>query len=72
MDDIYRVLPHRDVLVQVGTDNVFGSRRYTHRPCGMLLKEGDVKDANWCPFCAATINKAAARRGRAQWSRQFA
>jgi hypothetical protein len=31
----------------------------------MSLTRGDVVDANWCPHCAATINKAAAARGKA-------
>lgn len=66
MNDTYQVLPHRDVAV----NHAFAGApaKYTHRPCGMPLSEGDVKDANWCPHCAVTINKAAQRRGQAEWS----
>jgi len=54
MEDTYRVLPHRDVIVD--------TEGYAHRPCGLPLTERDVKEANWCPHCGATINKAAKRR----------
>ena len=61
MIDRYRVLPHRDIAVR---EAFAGARsKYEHRPCGMPLSERDVKDANWCPHCPGTINKAAAQRG---------
>ena len=62
MKDTYRVLPHRDIEVV----SVWQAPSvYFHKLCGMTLTEGDVKDANWCPYCAAIINKAARRRGQA-------
>ena len=68
-DDPYRVLPHRDVLdcSLYRADGVVIREDYEHAPCGMPLKRADIVDANWCPHCAATINKAAAKRGRAEW-----
>lgn len=62
MEDAYRVLPHRDV--DVNCKFAGAAPTYEHRPCGMPLKESDVKEANWCPHCAAVINKAARRRGQ--------
>jgi len=65
MQDPYRVLPHRDVrwMLLSAERNV-----YEHKPCGLRLTEADVKDANWCPHCAATINKAARKRAFADRS----
>jgi hypothetical protein len=57
--DMHRVLPHRDIK---SWRPLTGPRYYTHRPCGMDLTPRQVKGENWCPFCAATINKAAMRR----------
>jgi hypothetical protein len=51
----YGTLPHRDVT---GVDIL----SLEHRPCEMPLKVTDI-EANWCPHCAATINKAAKQRG---------
>lgn len=59
MRDDFRVLPHRDI-----TYSRQSGRLYTHKPCTMDLDEADVKEANWCPHCAAVINKAAERRAR--------
>ena len=62
IEDTYRVLPHRDVVactpesIPVGWKGDF---KYEHVPCGMPLTEADVIEANWCPHCPATINKAA-------------
>jgi hypothetical protein len=71
MEDTYRVLPHRNVLdytmYSSATGEPIGGYRFEHVPCGMDLTEGDVKDANWCPHCPGTINKAARRRGFAEW-----
>jgi hypothetical protein len=67
MEDPYRVLPHRDVLVIRDNGWNPATWEYEHKPCGMPLTESDVKDANWCGHCACTINKAAQRRGRAEW-----
>jgi hypothetical protein len=60
--DEFRVLPHRDI--KTGIPHA-GVRFYEHRPCGVDLTARDVKEANWCPNCAAVINKAARRRGQA-------
>ena len=49
MFDTYRVLPHRDIYVRYAAAG--DTSKYEH------------KEANWCPHCAATINKAARRRG---------
>jgi len=62
MIDRYRVLPHRDLTQKVWSEHGHAPE-WEHGPCGMWLSESDVKDANWCPHCAATINKAAAQRG---------
>lgn len=73
MEDRYRVLPHRDVLdctmYSYATGEPIGDIQYEHVPCGMTLSEADVKDANWCPHCVVHINKAAMRRGMAEWKR---
>jgi hypothetical protein len=70
-DDPYRVLPHRDVLdctmYSAATGEPIGPYDYEHVPCGGALKRGDVVDANWCPHCVATINKAAKNRANAEW-----
>jgi hypothetical protein len=66
IEDRYRVLPHRDVLAVFRWPGDLPVA-YEHKPCGMTLSERDVKDANWCPHCAKTINKAAQRRGFAEW-----
>lgn len=60
--DKFRVLPHRDI--KSGQHHA-GVQFYEHTPCGMNLTARDVKEANWCPHCAAIINKAAHRRGQA-------
>jgi hypothetical protein len=71
MIDAYRVLPHRDVLdltmYSAATGRAIGNFKYEHVPCGMPLSRGDVVDANWCPHCPGTINKAAKRRANAEW-----
>ncbi len=64
--------PHRDVRTIPAADiaemrRITANAEYEHIPCGMPLTEGDVIDANWCPHCAVTINKAAQRRGQAEW-----
>jgi hypothetical protein len=69
MDDPYRVLPHRNIVVassrRLYADGERACIEYWHRPCAMRLSEADVKEANWCHHCAAVINKAAKRRGEA-------
>ena len=60
-----RVLPHRNVLDCTLYSVATGD--YEHVPCGMPLTRRDVVEANWCAHCAATINKAAQRRGQAEW-----
>lgn len=55
MQDTYRVLPHRDV-------RRLDSDRWEHLPCLSPLTDVDVIEANWCPHCAAVINKAAHAR----------
>jgi hypothetical protein len=64
--DPYRVLPHRDVLdctmYSAATGEPIGGYDYEHRPCMMPLTRADVVEANWCPHCAKTINKAAQAR----------
>ena len=62
--DTYRVLPHRDVLDCTATGLPVGGYDYEHVPCGRPLTRADVVEANWCPHCAAIINKAARKRGR--------
>jgi len=68
--DPYRVLPHRDVLdctmYSCATGAPLGAQSFEHVPCGMDLKPAHIED-NWCPYCAATINKAAKRRANAEW-----
>jgi hypothetical protein len=59
--DTYKVLPHRDLIDCSG--HRLGRYDYEHVPCGMPLTRAQVAEANWCPHCAATINKAAKRRG---------
>lgn len=59
--DEFQVLPCRDI--KAGQPHA-GIRFYEHRPCGMYLTDRDVKEANWCPYCATIINKAARRRGQ--------
>lgn len=65
--DVYRVLPHRDVLdctmYSTATGEPIGKYDYEHVPCGMSLTRLDVAEANWCPHCVTWINKAAKRRG---------
>jgi hypothetical protein len=72
MEDTYRVLPHRDVLdctmYSTATGQPIGDYDYEHVPCGMPLTRRDVVEANWCHHCAKTINKAAQRRGQAEYS----
>lgn len=76
MEDTYRVLPHRDVLdctmYSTATGEPIGKISYEHVPCGQDLTEVDVKEANWCPHCAAVINKAARRRGQAAIAASYA
>ncbi len=53
--DLWHVLPNRNVTI--------AADEYVHAPCGMSLVQFHIED-NWCPFCCATINKAADRRAR--------
>lgn len=66
--DVYRVLPHRDVLdctlYATATGLPIGRLDFEHVPCGMSLRQEDIED-NWCPHCPEgrqTINKAALAR----------
>lgn len=64
--DTFRVLPHRDIRALLGPPRAIGrAQLYEHGPCSMTLSQRDVKEANWCPYCTAIINKAARRRGQA-------
>lgn len=70
LDDVYRVLPHRDILDSSMYSVITGERlhdHFEHVPCGAILRWSDIVDANWCPHCVATINKAAKRRANAEW-----
>lgn len=63
--DTYRVLPHRHVLdctmYSTATAEPCGPYKYEHVGCGMLLSRDNIVD-NWCPYCVATLNKAARKR----------
>jgi hypothetical protein len=51
-------------MYSTATGEPVGDYDYEHVPCGMSLKR-EIVETNWCPHCAAVINKAAQKRGQA-------
>jgi hypothetical protein len=62
----WRVLPHRSVLdcSLYAASGVLLRPDYEHVDCGMPLSVNDI-EANWCPHCVKTLNRAADKRARA-------